>query len=76
MKAFPAQLAFMVGSARARRDVIQLARLLALLLGLLVVFSVVFHYLMGYEGRSGEFTWFTGSYWAMTVMSTLGFGSW
>lgn len=36
------------------------------------LYSVLFHLLMLYEGR--EFSWVTGLYWTLTVMSTLGFG--
>ncbi len=36
------------------------------------VYSVLFHFLMIYENR--EFSWVTGFYWTLTVMSTLGFG--
>ncbi len=44
-----------------------------LFLGLMIVlYSVLFHILMMYEGR--YFSWITGFYWTMTVMSTLGFG--
>jgi Trk K+ transport system NAD-binding subunit len=74
MKAFPSQLAFMIGSTPVRRNVGQLLRLLALLIALVTVYSITFHYLMEYEDRHGEFSWFTGFYWTMTVMSTLGFG--
>ena len=74
MKGFSAQLAFMLGSASVRRNVGQLLRLLALLAALIAGYSVLFHYVMLYEGRSDEFTPFTGFYWVMTVMSTLGFG--
>ena len=74
MKALPAQIAFMIGSLPARRNVGQLLRLILVLAALTVLYSVGFHYLMDYEGRAGEFTWFTGFYWTMTVMSTLGFG--
>ena len=49
-----------------------LVRLLAGLFGLLVLYSTLFHVLMAAEGR--EYTWFTGFYWTLTVMSTLGFG--
>lgn len=43
------------------------------LLGVLVgVFAILFHMLMLYEGR--DYSWFSGVYWALTVMSTLGFG--
>jgi voltage-gated potassium channel len=45
----------------------------ALLLSIIVgLFSIIFHLLMLYEGR--DFSWFSGVYWALTVMSTLGFG--
>src|SRR5690606_28373534 len=37
-----------------------------------VLFTVLFHVLMSVEGR--EFSWLTGLYWTLTVMSTLGFG--
>jgi Trk K+ transport system NAD-binding subunit len=38
----------------------------------IITYSVVFHYIMEYEGR--EYSWVTGFYWTLTVMSTLGFG--
>ncbi len=36
------------------------------------IFAVLFHVIMAMEGQ--DHTWFTGFYWALTVMSTLGFG--
>ena len=39
---------------------------------LIAIFSVLFHVLMAAEGR--DYTWATGIYWTLTVMSTLGFG--
>jgi len=39
---------------------------------LIVVFSIAFHVLMAAEGR--DYSWATGIYWTLTVMSTLGFG--
>lgn len=39
---------------------------------LVTVYSTLFHYIMAWEGR--EFSWVTGYYWTLTVMSTLGFG--
>ena len=38
----------------------------------IVVFSLLFHWIMLYEGR--EYSFVTGFYWTFTVMSTLGFG--
>ncbi len=39
---------------------------------LVVIYSSIFHMIMDYEGRS--YSWATGIYWTLTVMSTLGFG--
>jgi voltage-gated potassium channel len=45
----------------------------SLVIGVIItVYSVLFHYIMAYEGR--EESWVTGFYWTLTVMSTLGFG--
>ena len=41
------------------------------LLVLIAVYSTIFHEIMDYEGRS--YSWATGIYWTLTVMSTLGF---
>ena len=49
-----------------------LVRLLLMLFVLVSIYSVVFHLLMMREDQ--EYTWFTGFYWTLTVMSTLGFG--
>lgn len=46
-----------------------------LVVGLLVligVYTTIFHEIMASEGRS--YSWPTGIYWTLTVMSTLGFG--
>lgn len=45
---------------------------LALLVGLVAVFTVLFHLIMLYEGRN--YSWFSGLYWTLTTMTTLGFG--
>jgi hypothetical protein len=39
---------------------------------LVVVYTVIFHFLMLREGQ--RYSWITGAYWTLTVMSTLGFG--
>ncbi|HEY3394430.1 MAG TPA: NAD-binding protein [Lacipirellulaceae bacterium] len=55
-----------------QRNLKALGRLLLVLAVLVVVFSVLFHFLMAWENR--EYSWVTGLYWTLTVMSTLGFG--
>ncbi len=49
-----------------------LVKFFSLLLLLVIAYSVLFHVLMLYEGH--RFSWITGLYWTLTVMSTLGFG--
>lgn len=49
-----------------------LLRFLGALAALVIVYSVLFHFIMAYEGR--QESWITGFYWTLTVMSTLGFG--
>jgi len=48
----------------------------AVLLGvgivLVLVYSTIFHYLMTGEGRA--YSWFTGVYWTIQTMTTLGYG--
>lgn len=50
-----------------------LAKYVLFLIGVIILYSVLFHVVMSYvEGR--EYSWLTGFYWTLTVMSTLGFG--
>lgn len=57
---------------RQERNVKILIKFLLILIGLITLYSVLFHFLMMLEGR--QFSWVTGFYWTLTVMSTLGFG--
>lgn len=43
-----------------------------MLLFMICLYSILFHYIMEYEGR--KFSWLTGVYWTLVTMSTLGFG--
>ncbi len=54
-------------------NILNLLRFLFLLTLMVTAYSVAFHFIMQYEGRT-EFSWVTGFYWTLTVMSTLGFG--
>ncbi len=49
-----------------------LLRYCALLAGVVLLYGWLFHVLMAREGQ--DHSWFTGVYWALTVMSTLGYG--
>lgn len=55
-----------------RRDTRVVAWLVVGLVALVGVYTAIFHLIMQSEGRS--YSWATGIYWTLTVMSTLGFG--
>ena len=72
MKFLPSQLYYFLRHRPSRISIMNLLRFVLLLAGLVALFSILFHYIMAHEGRS--FSWVTGLYWTLTVMSTLGFG--
>jgi Trk K+ transport system NAD-binding subunit len=57
---------------RRERNVRMLLKFLLVLTTMVSVYSILFHFLMILEDQ--EYSWITGFYWALTVMSTLGFG--
>lgn len=71
MKSIPTVLSFLT-HPRRRRNLLILGKLVAVFLALVLTFTIAFHYVMAWEGR--QFSWATGIYWVLVVMSTLGFG--
>lgn len=55
-----------------RRNIAYFCKYVLALLVMVLFFSIIFHGIMNYEGR--DYSWVTGVYWSLTVMSTLGFG--
>ena len=72
MKALTSVLTTFLENRTSRRNLMALFRLLGILMGIVVTYSVIFHVLMEREGQ--HHSWVTGFYWTLTVMSTLGFG--
>ena len=72
MKFLPAELASLLGPRPGQGNRALLRNFLLILAGMVIVYSVAFHVLMGWEGQ--QHSWLTGFYWTLTVMSTLGFG--
>jgi Trk K+ transport system NAD-binding subunit len=73
MKFLPTLLATLIQKRAARRDLRILIKFVLVLVTLVTTYSVLFHLIMMYhEGR--YFSWVTGIYWTLVVMSTLGFG--
>ena len=57
---------------KQERNIWILIRFFIALITMVTVYSILFHFLMILEDR--DFSWVTGFYWTLTVMSTLGFG--
>ncbi len=72
MRFFVSQVIYLVRNRASRRNVVLLLKFFLVLAMMVTTYSVIFHYLMAREGK--EYTWVTGFYWALTVMSTLGLG--
>ena len=72
MKFLFAQLLYFFQHKTTRRNFTVLWKFFAFLFLIVCVYSICFHMLMMYEDR--YYSWITGFYWTMTVMSTLGFG--
>ncbi len=72
MKFLVSQFSYFLSDKQARRNLGALRTYLLFLVGIIVLYSVLFHVVMVYEGQ--QHSWMTGFYWTLTVMSTLGFG--
>ncbi len=71
MKSLPVFIYFL-NNRTTKRNFFVLSKFIAFLVALVSLYSILFHLLMLYEGR--DYSWITGFYWSLTVMSTLGFG--
>ncbi len=73
MKTLSTQLSYFLQNKEIRQNLPILLKYVGVLIAVIVVFTVLFHFIMLYaEGE--QHSWITGLYWTLTVMSTLGFG--
>ncbi|MCL7959571.1 MAG: NAD-binding protein [marine benthic group bacterium] len=72
MKNLFQQIAHFLKQDTTRRNLVALGQLFLALVVIVAIYSLIFHVLMDREGQ--DYSWFTGVYWTLTVMSTLGFG--
>ncbi|MBU0965308.1 MAG: NAD-binding protein [Proteobacteria bacterium] len=72
MKYLPPLILYLIQNRTTKRNLLLLLKFFTLLVLIVTFFSIIFHVLMGFEGR--QYSWVTGFYWTLTVMSTLGFG--
>jgi len=62
----------LAGGGKLSRNYAPFLKYVALVLAVVLFYGFWFHVIMAWEGQ--QHSWFTGIYWALTVMSTLGFG--
>ena len=73
MKTIGSHLAtLLAGEIKLRRQLAPFVKYVVLLVAVVSLYAWLFHAIMAREGQ--DHSWFTGVYWALTVMSTLGFG--
>ena len=73
IKTLGAQLALLFEEPQMRRHLGALGKFLAVLVGVVVLYTILFHVIMlRVEGQ--EYSWFSGFYWTLVTMSTLGYG--
>ncbi|MFP4035934.1 MAG: potassium channel family protein [Desulfobacteraceae bacterium] len=72
MKFLPSILSYFAYRESTKRNLRLLLKFILVLVGLVTVYSILFHFLMALEGK--DYSWITGIYWTLTVMTTLGFG--
>ena len=73
MKFIISQLTYFIQASDTKRNLKSLGKYLAFLAGVVCIYAVIFHLLMIHVEKQSH-SWLTGFYWALTVMSTLGFG--
>lgn len=73
MKFLVSQFSYFLGDPQARRNLHALRTYLYFLVGIIILYSVLFHIVMDVV-EDQQHSWLTGLYWTLTVMSTLGFG--
>ncbi len=73
MKTIASHLAtLLTGEPKLRRQLAPFVQYVVVLVAVVLLYGWLFHVIMAREGQ--DHSWFTGVYWALTVMSTLGFG--
>lgn len=72
MKFVASPLTYLLKQPLIRDNLARLTKLFLALFVMITISSVLFHFIMLHEGR--EYSWISGIYWTLTVMSTLGFG--
>jgi Trk K+ transport system NAD-binding subunit len=73
MKFFISQLSELLSQQQTRSNLKALLKYIVFLIAVVLIYAVIFHWIMIIFEKE-EHSFVTGIYWALTVMSTLGFG--
>ena len=73
MRVLPKEIVQFLLRQNTRQGMGMILRFFLLLFMLVLVYACLFHFFMWLEDRP-EYSWITGFYWSVTVMTTLGFG--
>ncbi len=72
MKFLVSQLSYFFANRSVKRNLRALLRFVAVLVAMMIVYSILFHYIAAREGQ--DHSWLTGLYWTVVTMTTLGYG--
>jgi len=73
MKFSSSQFTRFFSNRRAQTNIRGLLKFIAVIIVLFIIYGVLFHFIMAYEGQD-DFSWLAGFYWTLVTMSTLGYG--
>jgi len=72
MKFLPSILMYFFQSGKAKTNVKALFKFIIILILLVTLYTIIFHYIKAYEGEQHSFI--SGFYWTIVTMTTLGYG--
>jgi voltage-gated potassium channel len=72
MKFLASQLAYFLADRSVKRNIRSLLAFVSLLVSLMLLYSILFHYVALHEGQ--RHSWISGLYWTVVTMTTLGYG--
>mgnify|MGYP001501814007 CR=1 FL=1 len=69
---YGSQFTYFLANRRTQTNIRKLAVFLGILILVYIIYSLGFHWVKAYEGES--YSWFSGFYWTLVTMTTLGYG--
>ncbi len=73
MKFLVSQVSYFLDQKQSRQNIAALTKYIVFIVSVIIIYSVMFHFVMALA-EDRYYSWVTGFYWTLTVMTTLGFG--